>query len=84
MKTTTFGKNEIADFNQLRALYRESWCWWLSIYAHWADQSGSQSEREAVLLVASPTSQSAEEGYQKDLVPTQIWTAEPWFMRPVW
>ena len=29
-------------------------------------------------------SQSAEEGYQKDLVPTRIWTADPWVMRPVW
>ena len=32
----------------------------------------------------SQNAQSAEEGYQKDLVPTQVWTADPWIMRPVW
>ena len=27
--------------------------------------------------------QSAEEGYQKDLVPTRVWTVDPWNMNPV-
>ena len=52
----------------------------------WSTQKPPQSPElpEPLSIEAPPSPQSAEEGYQKDLVPTRIWTADPWVMRPVW